>query len=197
MGVSREMKKAVFLDRDGVINRLVYNAVTDQFESPHREEDLEFFPWSINALRALQQKGYMLFLISNQPSHAKGKTPLERIKAIHARFDEILRGEEITFSEYYYCYHHPQGIVDEYTCECQCRKPKPYFIVKAKEEYGFDESASWLVGDRDSDIFCGEQAGLRTILIRESHSVGHQGKSSPTLSADTLEDAVDMILGRE
>lgn len=191
------MKKAVFLDRDGVINRLVYNAVSGQFESPHREEDLELFPWSISALQALQHKGYMLFLISNQPSHAKGKTPLERIKAIHARFDEILRCEGVIFTEYYYCYHHPQGIVEEYTCECQCRKPKPYFVEKAKEKYGFDESASWLVGDRDSDILCGEQAGLRTILIREPHSAGHQGKSTPAFSADNLKDAVEKILSSQ
>jgi len=188
------MRKAVFLDRDGVINRLVLNAETGLFESPHREEDFELYPWSLDALRALLQQGYLLFLISNQPSYAKGKTSMENITAIQARFHGILIQEGIRFSEYYYCYHHPQGTVKELTCECECRKPKPYFIEKAKKDYCLDESLSWLVGDRDSDIFCGERAGLRTILVREPHSIEHQGRSSPTGSAGNLQEAVRIIL---
>ncbi len=194
MGVCRAMKKAVFFDRDGVINKLVYNPVTCQYESPHREEDLELFTWSVQAFRALQQNGYLLFLISNQPSFAKGKTQLERIQEIHAKFHGILRSEGIIFTEYYYCYHHPQGIVKEYAYDCPCRKPKPYFVLKAIVEHGIDESSSWLIGDRDTDIICGREAGLRTILIKEPHSIEYQGKSRPTCCADTLEDAVEIIL---
>lgn len=191
------MNKSIFLDRDGVLNKLVYNPKTGEYESPHYEKDLEIFPWVIPALHKLQTHGFLLFVISNQPSYAKGKTTLENIKAIEQAFHTIADQNGIKFTEYYYCYHHPHGIVKEFAGECNCRKPKPFFINKAREMYDLDTTVSWIVGDRDTDIECGKAAGLKTVLIKERKSASSQGESKPDFVADDLEKAVVIILQGE
>ncbi|MEQ8223678.1 MAG: HAD family hydrolase [Candidatus Eremiobacterota bacterium] len=193
MGIC-QMNRAVFLDRDGVINRLVFNPLTGDYESPHYPEDLELYPWTIEALKKLQKNGYMLFLVSNQPSFAKGKTTLEHIKSIHDKFHNYISDRGITFTAYYYCYHHPHGIIPEFTCTCECRKPSPYFLLKAQEEFRLDMENSWFTGDRDTDIFCGQAAGVKTILIEEEHSGNNRGKSNPAFFAKDLREAVEIIL---
>lgn len=189
------MKKAVFLDRDGVLNELVLNTPTGEYEPPHSPEDLILFPHVIESLRVLQAAGFDLFLVSNQPDYAKGKTPLEMIHAVHTRFDHILTSGGIHFREYYYCYHHPNGIVPEYSFVCECRKPNPYFLLKAARDYGIDLKNSWMIGDRDSDIECGKAAVTRTIMIEELHSVGYRGSAGPEYQVGDLRDAVRIILG--
>ena len=188
------MKKAVFLDRDGVLNELVLNPVTGEYEPPHSPDDLILFPYVIESLLILQVAEFELFLVSNQPDYAKGKTTLEMIHAVHARFDHILTSGGIHFREYYYCYHHPNGIVPEYSFACECRKPKPWFLLKASQDYGINLEKSWLIGDRDSDIECGRAAGTRTIMIEEPHSSGLRGSSHPDNFAENLKDAVMIIL---
>jgi D-glycero-D-manno-heptose 1,7-bisphosphate phosphatase len=188
------MKPAVFLDRDGVINDLVLNPGTGGYEPPHSPDNFFFIPDAIASLRILQEAGYYLFLVSNQPDYAKGKTTLEQIHAVQERLDHLMKSEGVLFREYYYCYHHPTGIVPEYSFACECRKPKPFFILKAAREYGIDLTQSWMVGDRDTDIVCGKEAGTRTILIKNSHSSGYQGLSKPEFTAANLKDAVRIIL---
>lgn len=187
------MKKAVFLDRDGVLNELVLNPLTEEYEPPHSPDDLIIFPDVFESLRILQDAGFELFLISNQPDYAKGKTTLENIYAVHSRFDRILTLKGIHFREYYYCYHHPNGIVPEYSFACECRKPKPYFLLKAAKDYGIDLENSWMIGDRDSDIECGNAAGTRTILVEEPHSSESRGSSNPDFIAENLKDIVETI----
>ena len=187
------MKKAVFLDRDGVLSELVLNPATGEYEPPHSPDDLALFPDVIASLRNLQVAGFELFLISNQPDHAKGKITLERIQAVHDRFDQILKSEGILFRDYYYCYHHPNGIVPGYSISCECRKPKPYFLLKAARDYGIDLAASWMVGDRDTDIECGRAAGVRTVLIKNPCSSKYQGVSNPDFTTENLKEAVRVI----
>lgn len=188
------MKRAVFLDRDGVLNRLVLNPATGEYESPHRTEDFYLYPGTAASLRLLQERGYMLFLVSNQPSYAKGKTSLENIEAIHALLHEALIGEGVAFKEYYYCYHHPQGIVPGYSGSCACRKPGAYFLEEAKKRYGYSAAGSWMVGDQDSDILCGRSCGLRTILIESKHSALKRGAVLPDYRAADLQEAVKIIV---
>jgi D-glycero-D-manno-heptose 1,7-bisphosphate phosphatase len=187
------MKKAIFLDRDGVLNELVLNPATGGYEPPHSPDDLIFFPDVIESLRILQDAGFELFLISNQPDYAKGKTTLKNIHSVHSRFDHILKKGAIHFQEYYYCYHHPNGVVPEYSCICECRKPNPYFILKAALDYNIDLKKSWMIGDRDSDIECGKAAGTRTIMIEELHSSGLRGLTRPNNIAANLKGAVMII----
>jgi D-glycero-D-manno-heptose 1,7-bisphosphate phosphatase len=187
------MNKAVFLDRDGVINKPVFNSDTGEYESPHHPEDLYLFEWTIESLKKINTEGYLIFVVSNQPSYAKGKTSLENIKKIHENLKNELEKQGVFIQEYYYCYHHPKGIVKEYSCECECRKPKPYFLLKAKKDYDIDLNCSWMVGDRDTDIFCGQNAGVKTILVEEEKSLNNRGKSKPDFYSKNLKDAVNII----
>ncbi len=187
------MPKAVFLDRDGVINRLVFNPNTGEYESPHNVADLELFPWTVSSLRALMEMEYLLFLVSNQPSFAKGKTSMENIKAIHESLHRIFLEHGIGFARYYYCYHHPNGLVSELTGVCRCRKPGTLFLEEAKRDFDFSITDSWFIGDQDSDTLCGQSFGLKTILIDEGHSKNKRGKSSPEFRAGDLKEAVDII----
>jgi len=191
------MLPAVFLDRDGVINRLVLNPATGEYESPHHAEDLELFPWTIEALRILQQIGYRLFLISNQPSYAKGKTSIENILAVHDKMHRIFGHNGIVFTDYFYCYHHPNGVVPELTIKCNCRKPGRYFLEQAHRNYCFAAPDSWLIGDQVSDIVCGQSFGLKTILINDIHSKHKRAQSNPDYFADDLLGAVRIIIEKK
>lgn len=188
------MKKAVFLDRDGVINRLVWNPVTGQYESPYFVKDLDIYLHTAESLMKLQQHGYMLFLVSNQPGYAKGKTTLENIRAVHDGIHKYMVKNGIVFAGYFYCYHHPDGIIPEYAFECRCRKPRPFFLQAAKKKYGLDMEKSWLIGDQDSDIFCGQAVKVRTILINNIHSAHKRGKSCPDYQVCNLPSAVELLL---
>ena len=188
------MKPAVFLDRDGVINELILNPVSGEFEPPRSPGDLVVVSGAIQALCSLRDAGFELFLVSNQPDYAKGKSPLEKIQAVHERLDSILKEYNVVFREYYYCYHHPQGITPEYSFPCECRKPKPFFLFKAAHDYQIDLPGSWMIGDRDSDIECGKSAGTRTILIQNPDSVRYQGSVNPDFLSKNLKDAVMIIL---
>jgi len=188
------VNRAVFLDRDGVINKLIYNPETEAHEAPQKEEDLELFDWTLEALKVLLQNNYKLFVVSNQPDHAKGKTTLENIKAIHDKLHKCFIDNEINFTEYYYCYHHPEGVVPEYTCKCKCRKPEPYFVLKAIEEFHIDKNKSWFVGDRDSDIKCGQSSGLKTIFVKNEHSKAASFKKEPDFVTSNLKEAVNIII---
>ena len=154
------MNKAVFLDRDGVLNELAFNPNNGEYESPHYTQDMKIFPWTPKEVKRLKDAGYMLFLVSNQPSFAKGKATLENIKAIHELLHQELKKSDAEFNEYYYCYHHPDGILPEYTLKCECRKPGTLFIKDAEKRFDIDLSMSWFVGDQDTDINCGKNAGL-------------------------------------
>jgi len=190
------MRKGIFLDRDGVINPNIFNPSTGEWESPHHPEDLELFPWSLESLRKLRGNNFYLFLVSNQPSYAKGKVLLEDIKIVHEKLHSILAENKIIFTEYYYCYHHPQGIVPGVSISCSCRKPGILFLEEARRKYSLDMGLSWMIGDRDSDILCGQKAGVRTILILnpEELTAKKAGKSSPNFEVNSLAEAVDIIL---
>lgn len=188
------MRPTVFLDRDGVINELVLNPTTGEYEPPHYPGELELFADAIPSLCELQNAGFDLFLVSNQPDFAKGKATLEQIRSVHKKLDRIFKAHGIQFREYYYCYHHPQGIIPEYAISCECRKPKPYFLRKAAHDYDVDLTKSWIIGDRDTDIECGKAAGTRTILIKNLHSSRYQGSSNPDFLSENLKEAAQIIL---
>jgi D-glycero-D-manno-heptose 1,7-bisphosphate phosphatase len=187
------MKQAVFLDRDGVINPNVFNPKNGQWESPHHAEDFSLFPWTLDSLKILKSQ-FLLFLVSNQPSYAKGKTSLENIQAIHKNFLSILKDNNLEFTDYFYCYHHPNGIVDEYSGPCKCRKPSPYFLQSAEKKYNLKMESSWMIGDRITDIQCGSSAGTRTIYVQESGSPKNNDEPYSDFTAKNLAKATDIIL---
>lgn len=191
---TREGRAAVFLDRDGVLTENVFNPATSAYESAHHLADLALCANIVAPLRALTEAGFSLFIVSNQPSYAKGKTTLEAIQSIATETETLLRQQGVTFRATYYCYHHPQGIVPGYSGGCSCRKPEPFFLLQAARDYGIDLARSWMVGDRCSDVECGQRAGCSTVLITHPQSRGYQGYCSPTHAADDLASAAATIL---
>jgi len=197
MGVDAlNTRVAVFLDRDGVINCNVLNPSTGMWESPLTVEDFKMMPDALIALRALRKAGFLLFVVSNQPNYAKAKATLQTLESIHQRFLRILSEEQIEFSAFYYCLHNPQGIVPEYSGPCCCRKPSPFFLLQARNEFNLDMERSWMVGDRDSDIECGQAAGVRTIRVlnKEESTLSARGESIAEFQVSCLDAAVAIIL---
>jgi len=179
-------QRAVFLDRDGVINRNVLNPATGEFESPLTAGDFEFISGALDAMRVLRSAGFLLFLVSNQPNVAKGKSTLEQLASIHEKLASGLARARIEFARFYYCFHHPQGIVSGYSGQCECRKPSSYFVLKAASEFSLNLSCCWMIGDRLTDIQCGRAAGVRTIFI-------HTAQPQPALAIQPDHVAPDLF----
>ena len=187
-------RQGVFFDRDGVLNELVWNPTTAAYESPHVVSDLHLCADVLLPLRQLYEQGFDLFIVSNQPSYAKGKTSLEAIQSIAQAFEDQFRREGVIFRHSYYCYHHQQGIVPKYSGPCVCRKPEPYFLLVAAKCYGIDLKQSWMIGDRTSDVECGQRAGCRTILIGHAHLSPDAGASKPDYIVEDVAAAAAVIL---
>lgn len=190
------MAKAIFFDRDGTLNRPVLDPKTGEYGAPHNPEKIELVPNAVELLKKVQDS-YKLFLVSNQPDVAKGKATLDALHKVHAEFERLMTSNGIHFEEFFYCYHHPNGTNPEYSYTCECRKPKPLFLLEAAEKYGIDLSESWMIGDRDVDVDCGKAAGTKTILIKEALSATHHGKSKPNFEANNLKEAIDLVLSKK
>jgi D-glycero-D-manno-heptose 1,7-bisphosphate phosphatase len=186
--------RAVFLDRDGCLNEDWFNPATGAWESPISPEDLVLRPGVPAALRRLQANGWALFLVSNQPSFAKGKCRLEDLRAVHARFAALMDEAGIVFADYYYSHHHPDGVVPGYSGPSPDRKPNPYFLHRAAERHGVDLAASWVVGDRDTDVEFGRRGGVRTIQVANPHAGAYAGWEQPDHRADDILAAAEIII---
>lgn len=167
MGAARP---AIFLDRDGVINGNVFDPATGSCGAPLTAADFALAAGVSQALYLLQSAGFLLFVVSNQPNYAKGKSTLGDLAAIDRKMRRELASEGVALSAVYYCLHHPEGIVREYTGPCACRKPSPYFLLRAIREFHLAPVRSWMIGDRITDVLCGHAAGVRTIFISEDSS---------------------------
>ena len=193
------MNRAVFLDRDGTLNALVYYADTQEYESPREAQALTLLAGVEAALQLLSANGYSLFLVSNQPSYAKGKTSLENLQAVHASLVNKLALQGVQLTEAYYCYHHPKGVVPAYTTVCNCRKPGIESLLLARDSYDLNLGESWMIGDQDSDIQCGLNAGCHTILLEYAPSANKRDVTKglqPDARCTSLEQAVLHILGQ-
>lgn len=187
------MNKAVFLDRDGVLNKLIFRDNFQEYTPPHTVEEIEIIDGVYESLKKLSEKNYLLFLVSNQPDYAKGKISFDMLISICDKFKEYMDSNGISFMEYYYCFHHPKGIVEGYNINCNCRKPGTLFVDTAVEKYNIDRNSSWFVGDRDSDILCGKNAKLKTIFIN-SGLFKLEKDNIPNFYANNIIEATKIIL---
>ena len=153
-----EKKKAVFLDRDGVINR-------ERGEYTYLLEDFKFNDGVIEALQKLIEKEFLLIVISNQSGIAKGIYTKEQLDYLHLHIERVLKNKGITITEIYYCPHHP-----DYS-KCLCRKPESLLLEKAIARFDIDPSHSWFIGDAERDVEAGRKVGVNTILIPPNSSL--------------------------
>lgn len=162
------MNNAVFLDRDGVINEMFFDKFSNEYRPPHMVDEIKFIDRSFEAIKLLNDKGYNIFIISNQPDYAKGKTAMENLNNVKEYIEKMLYLNNCDIKEHYYCYHHPQGTVKGYNIKCECRKPGTFFVEEAVKKYSVNRKMSYFVGDRTSDIQCGKNAVLNTIYIENN-----------------------------
>ncbi len=168
--MSGEMKPAVFLDRDGVITR--------EKSYIRSAEELEIFDYSKECINIIHEKGYLAIVVTNQSGIARGFfSEEELIKMNHLLTDRI------GVDAIYYCPHYPDGIIPQYAIPCDCRKPGIGMLKKACKSFKIDMLNSWMVGDRESDIQMGINAGLKTVLLES-------GYGSESLGSDTKPDYI-------
>jgi D-glycero-D-manno-heptose 1,7-bisphosphate phosphatase len=153
------MRRAVFLDRDGVL--------VEDVDLLTRADQLRLLPGVPSALNALQSAGFALVVVSNQPVVARGLATAQEVEAIHAELDGLIHAAGgPAMDRFYFCPHHPKGTLLAYQVDCDCRKPKPGLLLKAARELNLGLRASFMVGDRITDIIAGARAGCRTILVQ-------------------------------
>ena len=159
------MIKAIFLDRDGVINEIVYHKEMGILDSPSNPDEFKLLPDVGKAINKFHELGFKTIVISNQPGLAKDKFTMDIFKKIQKKMEQELAKTGSYLDGQYYCLHHPEGTNKEYTKACECRKPKPGLILKAAEKHDIDLANSWMIGDGVTDIKAGQNAGCKTILI--------------------------------
>ena len=179
------MNRALFLDRDGILNELVFYPSHGEWESPRSVRDLKMRTGFGEPLKQAIRAGWLLFVITNQPSYAKGKCALEELEDVHARVMGELERSGVRITEDFVCYHHPESKLDGFGA-CDCRKPSPFFIREAAKIHDLDLSRSWMVGDQDTDVVTGINAGCRTALLNYEHSADKRGKTKPDLVCNDL-----------
>jgi len=157
--------RAIFLDRDGVINELVYHQEQGIIDSPFTVEQFRLLPDVGQAIKKLQEMGYKVILVSNQPGIAKGHMSQETFDRIRQRMKEELAKDGAYLDGEYYCFHHPEAKVERFKVNCECRKPKPGMLLQAAQDMAIDLSCSWIIGDGLTDVKAGKSAGTRTILL--------------------------------
>lgn len=160
-------QRAIFLDRDGTIN-CYKNFLT-------REEDFQLLDGAAEAIRAINNSGYLAIVITNQPVIARGEVTPVQLEQIHNKMETLLGQQGAYLDAIYYCPHHPDGgfpgEIPELKIDCECRKPKPGMLLQAASDYNIDLSQSWMIGDSGSDIIAGQAAGCHTCQIERNGSL--------------------------
>lgn len=154
-------QKAVFLDRDGTINKYVgFLRNIDEFE---------LLDGAVEAIKKINASGYLAIVVTNQPVIARGEVSFEELERIHNKMETLLGKEGAYLDAIYFCPHHPhkgyEGERPELKFDCNCRKPKPGMLLKAAQDFNIDLAQSWMIGDGENDIRAGQNAGCRTALI--------------------------------
>lgn len=154
-------QKAIFLDRDGTINKYV-GYLTEP-------EEFELLPGVAEAIRKINNSGYLAIVATNQPGIAQGRLTVQTLHVIHNKMETLLGQEGAFINKLYYCPHHPdkgfEGEILELKIPCSCRKPKPGMLLQAAKDFNIDLAASWMIGDDQRDILTGKNAGCHTALI--------------------------------
>jgi D-glycero-D-manno-heptose 1,7-bisphosphate phosphatase len=173
--------QAIFLDRD--------NTVIKDDGYFHDASAIVFIPGAIDGLRALHNAGFLLFIITNQSGIGRGYFPESDAIAVHEKITELLAEQSIPIEKIYYCPHAPED-------NCECRKPKPFLILKAAQEFNIDLAKSFFIGDHSKDIKAGKAAGTRTVFIGKDDMDNPTATTSPMIdiTAANIAEAAEKII---
>ena len=171
------MKKAIFLDRDGVINQLIIRE--GKAQAPYTLEEFALYPGVEEALVIIKASGYLAIIVTNQPDVARGWVKKESVELVNNKIRELLPVDDIKI-----CYHTNSD-------NCLCRKPMPGMLLEAAREWEIDLKSSFMMGDRYGDVSAGVRAGCKTVLIGKGDAQGDH--PSPDYRAELLIEAVKFI----
>ncbi len=187
-------KRAVFLDRDGTINKDV--------GYPSSYESIEIYSYSFEAVRKLNQAGFITVVVTNQSGVGRGLIEEYILKDIHLRMQEDFKAQNARLDSIYYCPHYISSVYPEYRKDCSCRKPKPGMGRKALAELGIDPAKSYMIGDKAEDILFGMSIKATPILLLTGHGLRalkelkEMGKE-PAYVAENLLAAANWIFAQE
>lgn len=185
------MRQAVFLDRDGtMLEEAGYLASMDR---------LVFFPYTLDAVRLLNRAGFAVVVVTNQAGIARGIVKEAFVEEAHAHIAKQAADAGARIDAFYYCPHHPQGIVEALRCTCDCRKPAPGLLRRAAADLDLELTTSYMVGDKVEDVLVGRAAGARSVLVRTGYGYDAESRLAqqgvaPAAVADNLMGAVSWIL---
>jgi D-glycero-D-manno-heptose 1,7-bisphosphate phosphatase len=187
-------RRAVFFDRDGVLNPL-YAYMQWGLDSPARPEHLTLYADAAQAIRDVRASGFLALLASNQPGIAKSKYSLSAFKRIDGRLTALLHRGGAYLDGRFYCLHHPAATVEAYRAECDCRKPKPGLLLAAAKQFDLELQHCFFIGDSESDILAAQAAGCQPVLIRRegAGAADQWAKHHPVSVVSGLREAVDSI----
>jgi D-glycero-D-manno-heptose 1,7-bisphosphate phosphatase len=188
MPVNTDKRPAVFLDKDGTLIENV--PVAGDTVTVH------VLPGVVDGLRLLHQAGFLLVVVTNQGGVAQGLFTEEYVKHMEQGLRLALSARQIPLAGFYYCPHHPEGIVPPYAVQCLCRKPKPGLLLRAASDLGIDLDRSWMVGDILHDVEAGRWAGCRTVLLDNGNETEWEMNETrwPDYLADGMVQAAALIL---
>ena len=172
--------RAVFLDRDGTL--------IEEVGYLDRADRVELYPWSIDAVRLLNRAGFLVIVATNQSGVARGFFTEAMVEDVHGHISALLAEGGARIDGYYYCPHHPDGSVEQYTRRCECRKPGRGLVDRAARELGIDPSASFVVGDRWLDVRLARSVGARGVLVRTGYGASEERQPPGDVVADAVAD---------
>ena len=172
------MNKAIFLDRDGVLNKTIFRMGKER--APYTLEEFELFDGVVDALKLLKSKGYLLIVVTNQPDVARGWVEMERVTEVNNKLAALLPLDEIKA-----CFHTDQD-------NCSCRKPRPGMLLEAQKAWDINARESFMIGDNFTDVAAGAALGCRTVLIGGASNQGNY--PTPDYKAESLQTWVESII---
>ncbi len=181
--------KAVFLDRDGVIN--------EDFGYVHKIENFHIYPEVFPALRKLQEAGYKLLIVTNQSGIAVGYYTEEDFLKLTDYMLNVFKKEGIHIDKVYYCPHHPEGVIPELSFKCDCRKPESGMIKQGIKEFNIDPSASFLIGDKENDIKAAHKEGIKAALVKTGQGMKYVNNTEADFVGENILDVVENFILKE
>ena len=188
-------RRAVFIDRDGTISEEV-----GYINHPSR---FQIFPYSAQAIRTLNENGWLAILTTNQAGVARGYFAEEMVHEVHSKLTAELAKDGAHIDAIYFCAHHPTVGEPPYRLDCDCRKPRPGLIFRAAKDFDIDLTHSWMVGDRYSDIELAHNAGVNSAFVMSGYGRGEwefqraNWKQQPDLIGEDLLEIVESIVAND